>query len=228
MAAPACPRRSSPRLRAGRHPGRGHLPGVVPVRPPPPERRHQRQQRQLHPGYLCTAEAGYDGPTGWGTPNGVAAFVTGQEWTPWLGEVGRAGPVGDHPGVSARGRRRGPAHRLDAFVWGADNSIWHVWWNGMGWSGWESQGNPGVPIASSPAAVSWGPSHIDLFAVGADGNLSQKTYNNAWENWASPVPPPPPGIAPGSSPAVSSWTANRLDVFVRGTDNAIWRVSSNG
>ncbi|HYL27363.1 MAG TPA: S53 family peptidase [Candidatus Nitrosotalea sp.] len=24
--------------------------------------------------YLCTAGAGYDGPTGWGTPNGVAAF----------------------------------------------------------------------------------------------------------------------------------------------------------
>ena len=25
-------------------------------------------------GYLCTAVAGYDGPTGWGTPNGVAGF----------------------------------------------------------------------------------------------------------------------------------------------------------
>jgi subtilase family serine protease len=26
------------------------------------------------PSYLCTAGAGYDGPTGWGTPNGVKAF----------------------------------------------------------------------------------------------------------------------------------------------------------
>jgi subtilase family serine protease len=26
------------------------------------------------PAYLCTAGPGYDGPTGWGTPNGVAAF----------------------------------------------------------------------------------------------------------------------------------------------------------
>ena len=24
--------------------------------------------------YLCTAGKGYDGPTGWGTPNGVKAF----------------------------------------------------------------------------------------------------------------------------------------------------------
>jgi len=26
------------------------------------------------PAYLCTAEVGYDGPTGWGTPNGISAF----------------------------------------------------------------------------------------------------------------------------------------------------------
>jgi subtilase family serine protease len=28
------------------------------------------------PAYLCTAEVGYDGPTGWGTPDGVAAFTS--------------------------------------------------------------------------------------------------------------------------------------------------------
>ncbi|MEV5386304.1 hypothetical protein [Streptomyces sp. NPDC052721] len=27
--------------------------------------------------YFCTARTGYDGPTGWGTPNGVAAFTAG-------------------------------------------------------------------------------------------------------------------------------------------------------
>jgi hypothetical protein len=27
------------------------------------------------PAYLCTAETGYDGPTGWGTPDGTAAFT---------------------------------------------------------------------------------------------------------------------------------------------------------
>lgn len=29
------------------------------------------------PAYLCTAQAGYDGPTGWGTPDGTAAFTSG-------------------------------------------------------------------------------------------------------------------------------------------------------
>ncbi|HEU5428809.1 MAG TPA: hypothetical protein VFU74_18155 [Actinocrinis sp.] len=29
------------------------------------------------PAYFCTAGAGYDGPTGWGTPNGLTAFTAG-------------------------------------------------------------------------------------------------------------------------------------------------------
>ncbi len=33
------------------------------------------------PSYLCTAGSGYDGPTGLGTPNGVAAFTTGPHGT---------------------------------------------------------------------------------------------------------------------------------------------------
>jgi N-acetylneuraminic acid mutarotase len=33
------------------------------------------------PAYYCTAGAGYDGPTGLGTPNGVAAFTTGPHGT---------------------------------------------------------------------------------------------------------------------------------------------------
>jgi subtilase family serine protease len=28
------------------------------------------------PAYLCTGEVGYDGPTGWGTPNGLGAFTS--------------------------------------------------------------------------------------------------------------------------------------------------------
>ena len=37
-------------------------------------RRDQRIERQLRRLYLCTAGAGYDGPTGLGTPNGIGGF----------------------------------------------------------------------------------------------------------------------------------------------------------
>ena len=66
-------------LRARRHPGRRHLPRR-PTRTPHTSALNDvttGQQRQLRAAYLCTAGPGYDGPTGLGTPNGVAAFTTG-------------------------------------------------------------------------------------------------------------------------------------------------------
>ncbi|WP_377266958.1 carboxypeptidase regulatory-like domain-containing protein [Peterkaempfera sp. SMS 1(5)a] len=48
------------------------------------------------PGYLCTAGAGYDGPTGLGTPNGLAAFRSGPH-----GEI--SGTVTDTAGAPLSG-----------------------------------------------------------------------------------------------------------------------------
>jgi hypothetical protein len=176
------------------------------------------------PAYLCTAGPGYDGPTGWGTPDGIAAFLP---WTNWLSEIG-APPPGiagySWPSVSSWA-----ANRLDVFVRGTDNAIWHAWWDGTRWNAWESLG---PAIVSSPAAVSWGPNRIDLFGVGADGNVWHKVWdvvwNHGWTSWLSEIGAPPPGIVVGSSPSVSSWAANRLDVFVLGTDNAIWHAWWDG
>jgi hypothetical protein len=84
--------------------------------------------------------------------------------------------------------------RLDMFVRGTDNAIWHAWYAGGKWSGWESLGKT---IMSSPAAVSWGPNRIDLFGVGTNGRVYQKTWNgSAWSAWLANTHAPPPGIAP--------------------------------
>src|SRR5262249_47495824 len=56
------------------------------------------------------------------------------------------------------------------------NAMWHKWWNGSSWSGWESLG--GV-LTSAPAAVSWGPNRIDCFVRGTD--------NAMWHKWWSLV-----------------------------------------
>jgi len=173
------------------------------------------------PAYLCTGEAGYDGPTGWGTPDGTLAFM---DWSNWMNEVGAPPPgiaAGSGPAVSSWA-----ANRLDVFVRGADNAIWHAWWDGTKWNAWQSLG---PAIVSNPAAVSWGLNRIDLFGVGTDGNLYHKVWNgSSWGAWENDVGHPPPGIAAGSGPAVSSWAANRLDVFVRGADNAIWHAWWDG
>jgi peptidoglycan hydrolase-like protein with peptidoglycan-binding domain len=102
--------------------------------------------------------------------------------------------------------------RLDTFVRGTDNALWHKWYQN-GWSGWESLGGF---LTSGPAAVSWGSGRIDAFVRGGDNALWHKWYQNGWSGWESL------GGVLTSDPAVSSWSSGRLDVFVRGTDNALW------
>jgi len=49
------------------------------------------------------------------------------------------------------GRQFWAGERLDTFVKGADNALWHKWFAG-GWSDWESLG--GI-IDNEPAATTW-------------------------------------------------------------------------
>jgi hypothetical protein len=64
------------------------------------------------------------------------------------------------------------ANRLDCFVIGSDNAMWHKWWDRSAWRGWESLGGYCV---SAPGAVSWGPNRIDSFVIGTDRAM--------WHKW---------------------------------------------
>ena len=108
-------------------------------------------------------------------------------WSNWesLGGIITAGPA-----VSSWA-----GERLDTFVKGADNALWHKWFAG-GWSDWESLG--GI-IDGSPAAVSWSSGRIDVFARGMDNALWHKWFDGGWHNWESL------GGTITAGPAVSSW-----------------------
>ena len=83
---------------AGTPGGRHATPTPTPTRPPAALNDvDQRQQRQCTPAYLCTAGPGYDGPTGLGTPDGLAAF--------------RSGPHGELSGNGHRLRHRQAGRR---------------------------------------------------------------------------------------------------------------------
>lgn len=79
--------------------------------------------------------------------------------------------------------------------------------------GWESLG--GI-ITSDPAAVSWGPQRLDVFARGTDDALWHRWFDHGWHDWESL------GGILTSAPGVTAWGPGRLDVVVRGTDNACW------
>ena len=111
-------------------------------------------------------------------------------------------------------------NRLDCFVRGTNNRMYHKWWNGSRWNGWE---NLGGVIVGAPAAVSWGRNRIDCFAPGTNNHMHHKWWDGSgWRGWEDLG-----GLLIGA-PAVSSWGANRLDCFVRGTDNKMYHKWWNG
>ncbi|MBS2966790.1 hypothetical protein KGA66_27385 [Actinocrinis puniceicyclus] len=171
-----------------------------------------------------------------GGPNPIDLFAVGSNgdiwhrvyssgtWAPWGDEL-RPPPPGIAAGASPTLSTSGP-NRLDVFVRGADNAIWDQYWNGSGWSGWQSLGGN---LVSNPGAVAGGPNPIDLFAVGRNGDIWHNVYTSGtWLGWNDELQPPPPGVASGASVSVATWGGNRLDVFVRGADNAIWHIFWNG
>jgi SpoIID/LytB domain protein len=108
--------------------------------------------------------------------------------------------------------------RLDIFVRGTDNSLWHKWYDGA-WRGWEPLGGE---LTSAPAATSTGGNRLDIFVRGTDNGLWRKTWTGStWTPWESL------GGQLTDSPAATA-SGGVVSVFVRGTDQGIWSRQLNG
>jgi len=104
--------------------------------------------------------------------------------------------------------------RLDVFVRGTNSALYHKYYAGGAWSGWESLGGA---LTGNPEVVSWGNGRLDVFVRGTDSTLHHKYYaGGAWSGWESL------GGALTGNPEVVSWGNGRLDVFVRGTNSALF------
>jgi hypothetical protein len=75
------------------------------------------------------------------------------------------------------------ANRLDVFIQGTDNALWHKWFDGQAWNGWESLGGQ---LTGPPTAVSWAANRLDVFIQGTDNALWHKWFDGqAWNGWES-------------------------------------------
>jgi repeat uncharacterized protein DUF346/matrixin len=114
------------------------------------------------------------------------------------------GGVVDAPDAASWG-----SGRMDAFVRGTDNQLWHRWYSG-GWSSWEGLGGT---LASGPGATARGSNFLDVFVRGTDNQLHHKWWNgSSWNGYEAL------GGGLVGAPDASGWT-NRVDAFVRGTDD---------
>jgi outer membrane protein assembly factor BamB len=112
------------------------------------------------------------------------------------------------------------ASHTDAFVQGLDGQLYHDWFNGTTWQGFQPLGGS---LNSDPSAVSWGTNRIDVFSRFPGGQLWHTWWDGArWNSWQ------PLGGSMASGPDASSWAANRLDVFYRGGDNQLWHTWWDG
>ena len=75
------------------------------------------------------------------------------------------------------------SNRIDVFVRGTNDAMWHRFWGGAGWSGWESLGGT---LSASPTASSWGPNRIDAFVRGTDDAMWHRWWDGAaWRGYES-------------------------------------------
>lgn len=85
-------------------------------------------------------------------------------------------------------------------------------------------------LASAPAVSTWGPDHLNVFALGSDNAIwNIPFFNGAWHSWNhvgnAGDPGHPPGVNLTSAPAAVSWDINRIDIFARDSSNDVWHIS---
>ena len=109
--------------------------------------------------------------------------------------------------------------RLDVFVRTTENRLYHRVYENERWQGltWTNLAD-GHAIEASPAAVSWAPNRIDLFAVW-DRQVHHRVFQNGtWNAWAENL-----GGATLDAPAAASGKSLRVEVLVHTTDNRLAR-----
>lgn len=108
---------------------------------------------------------------------------------------------------------------LDVFVRSLDNRLFHRTFENEAWQGtnWTDLSD-GHTFETSPAAVSWGPDKIDLFAVWNKQVQHRYYQNGTWSSWAENL-----GGITDDTPTAASWKSGRVDVLIRTADNFMSR-----
>lgn len=136
--------------------------------------------------------------------------------------------------------------RMAVFIRGALGDLLLKWWDGRRWSAFASLGSPQVqydlypavtvaaPLTGPPAACSWGPDRMDVFARGPAGDLLHKWWDGKdWSPFASLGMPLTAdgdrrGIPFTGSVTACTWGPGRLDVFARALNGSLYHARWDG
>ena len=140
------------------------------------------------------------------------------EWSPWRN---LGGELTAAPAVSSWDRTR-----LDVFVRGANNHMWHRWGDGLNWSGWEDLGGPQGPgIVVEDFAVSGTTGVAGVAGATAVADVAGVGLGDVIVGGGGPTGLPQEIT---SAPAAVSWGPNRIDTFARGANGHMWHKWLDG
>lgn len=102
-------------------------------------------------------------------------------------------------------------NRVDVFAVGSasDNTIYHTWYGGSSWNGWETMAGASPTGAST---VSWAANRIDILVQSTDSKpvLYVNSWNGfGWSGWAALGGTP----SVGSFPYADTWGVGRIDAL---------------
>lgn len=63
--------------------------------------------------------------------------------------------------------------RMDLWAIGADQTLYHTWWDGPSYGGWESLGGS---FATAPSVVSWNTGRFDIVGLNASNDDGEYLY----------------------------------------------------
>lgn len=182
--------------------------------------------------YLCTSVSGVDGPTGLGTPNGVAAFAyrapTQTQNPPTQNPPTQTPPTQTPPAASIP-PSASPTPGLPVAATATSSGMLLVdrandastevtsYSSGSGWGGTE---NIGGKALGAPGVVSTPAGEVMALVRGTDNRLYAKSKlpGEDWTRWANLG-----SVTTGRPAAIA--TADQIDVFVTSSDKAVWRKS---
>lgn len=153
----------------------------------------------------------------------TAKSATGPWWaSPQRVVASQVTPVMGTPSVSLYT----PSHptgqnQIDVFVHGTNGHLFHTWYNPSSvWTQMEDLGVPpnGVLLQGNPCLVETGPSALEVFSIGNDGNLYTKYWNGSWNG---PNLIGGNGILTGSPSAVSR-NNNEIQVYASASDGRVY------
>ncbi|MBE3561408.1 MAG: protein kinase [Ktedonobacteraceae bacterium] len=122
-----------------------------------------------------------------------------------------------------------PGGRIDVFARGSDQTLYHNFFDGDRWNGWDQWGGN---LASDPAAVGQAQGErINVFAFDGSGTIQHIGYNipgNQWSSWETLRASASSLLAAAPAPGAVAMSNGSIDLFVRNNDHVLQRLQYNG